>query len=330
MTVVPQTYTATATWTASQLADIFKQAFIDAGLMTDWFDSFTNTVENRILRVIYDAGKTYGTTYYWFMFTTGGVFTHTALSWNATTHVPSGTQYLDYFSTTTNATTNHQTLVSLASTTTTTITRYTSGINAGATWFVIRNGSTSRTFFIPTASYGPSAFVNLNFVAYNGMVAIFNSTSNNQTFFNIATAAGHTRRTFLGSASLRGELTGTEYAESITINRFIVAGNNNDIGSNISGSFGDGGTVLPTALVNTNSGLAADYTPVYTSPSISPYQAALPADFAFAPYYASNVMEVQDTFVVSSGTEEWEMMAVALNGTLANSAKIMFLARTVG
>ncbi len=54
MTVTKQTYTANATWTAVQLADMFRSAFIDAGLMADWYDSFLgSTYENRILRIHY-------------------------------------------------------------------------------------------------------------------------------------------------------------------------------------------------------------------------------------------------------------------------------------
>ena len=56
MAVTKQVYTAAATWTASGLADIFQSAFIDAGLMTAWHDSFLNTVENRVLAVDHGTG----------------------------------------------------------------------------------------------------------------------------------------------------------------------------------------------------------------------------------------------------------------------------------
>ena len=67
---------------------------------------------------------------------------------------------------------------------------------------------------------------------------------------------------------------------------------------------------------------------MFTSPIITPYMAALPSDFGFAAYYAGTTMSVQDTFVVSSGTEEWEMMAVAVNAS-ATAGKVLFCARTV-
>ena len=50
MAVTKQTYTAAATWTAAQLATLFENAFINAGLMTAWYDSFlSGTVENLVL-----------------------------------------------------------------------------------------------------------------------------------------------------------------------------------------------------------------------------------------------------------------------------------------
>lgn len=139
MAVTKQTYTATPTWTAAQLATIYRSAFIDAGLMTDWHDSFlSGSVENRVLRVQYDASKTYGTTFYWFMFTTSGAFLHVATGWNTATDQPTGTQFLDFFATTTNATTNHwQFSGALSSTTAADLIRYSSG---NQHWFVSRQG----------------------------------------------------------------------------------------------------------------------------------------------------------------------------------------------
>ena len=153
MAVTKQTYTLSPTWTASSLADTFRSAFIDAGLMTEWYDAFlSGSVENRILEVVNDATKTYGTVYYWFMFTTTEVRVHTALSWDATAHVPSGTIYQDYYSTTTNSTTNHTALsTSLVATTSLTLTRYTSAINTSCTWFFLRQSSSLR-FLIPSGA----------------------------------------------------------------------------------------------------------------------------------------------------------------------------------
>lgn len=325
MTVVPQTYTATATWTASQLADIFKQAFIDAGLMTNWFDSFLNTVENRVLRVINDGAKTYGTVYYWFMFTTTGVFVSTTNTWNASTHVPTGTQYIDYFSTTTNATTNHVTLLTLTSTTNCTITRYTSGVNSAVSFFLIRNGSSDIVFMLSHPSFNASAFVDQNKVQFNSLLTVDTSTTFNSSTINLVQLF-HTRSSYLGATALRGITSIAEYRTARLIQQFTAPGNANASSSNYTSTLC--AVWLPIAENNTNTALAADHMPVFTSPSISPYMAALPNDFGIVPYYASNTMAVQDTLVVSSGTEEWEMLVVGLNAT-TDAGRIMFCARTV-
>ena len=327
MAVTKQTYTATATWTASQLADTFKTAFIDAGLMLDWFDSFLNTVENRILRVIYDGSKANGTVYYWFQFTTTGVFVSTALGWNASTHVPTGTQYLDYYSVTTNATTNHIQLITLASTTSVTVTRYTSAINTGYTWFLIKNGTTNFPFLIPSPTYGPSSLIDQDKMAFAQMLTINSTTSINIAYMDFASTSVLLRKSIFGATTLRGTTTLSNYQISIPIFRYGGHGNVNNTSSNASAT--STGTWLPTAFANTNTALAADHNPVFTSPTISPYQSQSPADFGIVSYYASSTMAVQDTFVVSSGTEEWEMVAVAPNA-VASAAKLLFLARTVG
>lgn len=329
MAVTKQTYTATATWTASGLASIFRSAFIDAGLMTEWYDSFLNTVENRILQVVYDSGKTYGTTYYWFQFTTSGVFVHTALGWDATGHVPTGTLYLDYFSTTTNSTTNHITLISAAATTTTTLTRYTSGINSGCTWFVARNGSTQRTFMIPSPTFGPSSFVDLNKFAFNTVVSPAATNGGNYSSIEFFHLSGHLRRTFLGAIACRGATSIGSYTVFPCFQRYLAIGNtSNQAATNYISTDTELGVWLPVASTNTQTGLASDHMPVFTGPSFCPYLANFPNDFGITAYYASNTMVIQDTLVVSSGVEEWEMLAVSLNSA-TDAGRVMMLARTV-
>jgi hypothetical protein len=328
MAVTKATYTATATWTASQLADTFKSAFIAAGLMSDWHDTFLNTVENRVLKVIYDAGKTYGTVYYWFMFTTSGVFIHTALDWNVSTHVPQGTQYLDYYATTTNATTNHRQIITLSSATSVTVTRYTSAVNTGATWFLIRNGTTNQAFIIPTATWGPSSLVDQNKIAFNGVIFPFLTSTSFNTSIAFYQGAGHTRRTFLASSALRGSTSSSSYIFTPYVFKYSGFGNANNSSANYNTLDSATAVWLPTAAVNTQSSLASDHTPVFTSPTVSPYQAALPSDFGIASYYSSNAMAVQDTFVVSSGVEEWEMITVSTN-TNTDASRLLLLARTV-
>ena len=333
MAVTKQTYTAASTWTAAQLADIFRSAFIDAGLMTDWFDSFTNTgIENRVLRVINDAGKTYGTVYYWFMFTTGGVFVQATLGWNAATDVPTGTLYLDYFSTATNVTTNHRQIFTAATTTTATLTRYTSAVNTNCTWFVARNGATYVNILIPYGTYNATGFVDQNKVAFNGLTGVAIGTDTQAAYLGFFHNGGHTRRTFLGATQLRGSTAvgGFTTGASPFFLEYAAMGNVTGTTANITNNVAGSRIWLPTAHVNTNSGLGADHTPIFTSIIASPYLPALPSDFGIAPYYASNAIAVQDTLVVTAASEEWEMMTVGNNATNVDSGKIMLLARIVG
>lgn len=333
MAVTKQTYTAAATWTASQLADIFRSAFIDAGLMTDWFDSFTNTgIENRVLQVVNDGSKTYGTVYYWFMFTTAGAFIQTTLEWNAASHIPSGTIYLDYFNTATNITTNHRKFFTAVGTTTATLTRYTSAVNTNCTWFVARNGASVVNFLVPYGTYNATGFVDQNKVAFNGVIATAAGVDTQASYIAFFHMAGHTRRTFLGATQLRGSTSvgGFTTTASPFLLQYSAMGNANSTTANITNNVSGSRIWLPTAHVNTNSGLAADHTPVFTSIIGSPYMPALPSDFGIAPYYASNVFTVQDTLVVAAATEEWEIITASNNGSNTDAGRVMLLARIVG
>lgn len=332
MAVARQSYAASATWTASQLASQFRSGFIDAGLMTEWYDSFlSGSVENRILEIAYDNTKTYGKVYYWFMFTTSGVFVNTALSWNNVTDQPSGTQYLDYVATTTNATTNHRAILSLNSSTDVALTRFTSSVNVHCTWFVLRNGTSSQAFFVPSTGFGPSAFIDQNKTAFNGMIATSTGIGSGfTTWLGFKHIAGSTRRTYLGASALNGVTYGPYFAYANTLHRYWAIGNSsNQYPQNTPGDADNFyGTILPTAHANTNTSLAASHTPVFTQPTITPYQAPLPSDFGVTSYYASNAMSVGDRLVVASGSEEWEMLSVASNAN-TDAGRALFLARVV-
>lgn len=335
MPVSKQTYTAAAPWSASQLADVFRQAFIDAGLMSDWHDAFVSgSIENRILRIVNASTKTYGTVFYWFMVTSTGVFIHTALGWNATTHVPTGTQYLDYYATTTNATTNHVQLngTNLSTATNVTLTRYTSTINTAVTWFVLRNGTISRTFLIPSAGFNALPFVDQSKMAFNGVLVASGNTSSGIASVDFYHFGAHLRRTFLGAASSRG--TTTSLTRRPSVHRIMAFGNmasnlsSNATGDDFSSASSSAGLVLPVALANTQADLTSDHAPVFTGPTVSPYMAAMPSDFGVVAYYASSSMAVQDRFIVAASSEEWEIMAVAANPA-TDAGRVMLMARVI-
>jgi len=333
MAVTVETYTATATWTAAQLADLFKDAFIDAGLMTDWYDSFLNTIENRILEVQYDDTKTYGKTYYWFQFTTGGVFLHVATGWNATTHVPIGTQYLDYFATTTNSTTNHSNLRTLTATTTVTLTRYTSAVNTDFSWFLLRNGTNSFNFHIPDAGAPEASWLDLNKVMFCPFVSARCRTLNNAGVVGFRNDCPQLRRTYLSGGSLRGATSSGNFTSYYPIEpySYLGAGNVSNSTTNVSASTPNNDIYMPLGFNNTNPEYATDVIPVFTGVNYWPYLSeAMPSDFGISFHYANNTMAVRDKLIVTATTQEWEMIQVANSSSSAGTgASPMFVARVV-
>lgn len=331
MAVTKQTYSAAATWTASQLADLYKNAFIDAGFMVDWFDSFlSGTVENRVLRVVYDNSKTFGTVYYWFMFTTTTVGMQTTLGWNATTHVPTGTLYLDYFSATTNSTANHLIHIStLANTTGVSLTRYTSAVNTACSWFLLAN-STSQTFtfHVATPGCGPAAALNLDQVAFNCSLspgAIGYSAG--ATALGFYQVGGHTRRTFIGAVMTRGWTSNSPYVTRICTNVYGALGNVSGSNANWTNGGIQASSLLMNARANTT-GLATDYCPVYIGIQPSIWQIPHPIDFGIVTYYTNNLPTIGDKFIVTAGVEEWEILYNTSIAT-ADGSRIYFMARVV-
>lgn len=342
MAVTKQTYTVAPTWTASQLADIFRSAFIDAGLMAEWHDSFlSGSVENRVLEIIYDGAKTYGKTYYWFMFTTSGAFWHVATGWNTSTHQPAGTQYLDFFTTTTNATTNHLSVGgSISNTTVLNLIRYASG---AYNWFALQQASLRRVFTITPPSHTLQSWLNLDRGIFSGLSYVEAATENNAGMVRFVRGPSLRRELTFGS-SLIGDVTASNYngVQNGTYPTNLIAysapGNvSNAYTSNLfsltssQGKAGTNSIVLPVGFTGTNPAYAANSNPVFHSLSPNPYTTTpLNSDFGITFHYATNVFDFQDKFIVTAGTEEWETLAFANNaignGTAASPA---FLARVV-
>jgi hypothetical protein len=345
MACTKETYTATATWTASQLADIFRDAFIDAGLMASWFDSFlSGSVENRILKVEYDNTKTYGTTYYWWMFTTGGVYLHVATGWNATTHVPTGTQYLDYFATTTNTTGNHWNMLSASTTSTVELVRYTSGADVNQSWFVVKYSSTRQSFTIANGAKDTQPWMDLSKGFFNGYTRIECSTvaiSNNRGSGVIRSTRGPAlRRDLVIGSALNGSTNLNDYASYSADLRLVTYGaigvQSNNFDGNSRAMFGSLGNLpgsailLPVNFSSANPAFTSNSNPVFHSMPFMPYITdPLPADFGLTFHYATNTFSPGDTFVVSAGTEEWEVLDFAANTSAVTGASPLFLARMV-
>jgi hypothetical protein len=344
MAVTKATYTATGTWTAAQLATIFESAFVASGLMSAWHDSFTSgSVENRILAVTYDGGATYGTTYYWFMFTTGGAYLHVATGWNVGSHVPTGTQYLDYFSTTTNSTSNHWRFFAGTSTSTATLTRYTSGADADQSWYLINDGSARLAFTITPATMTLQSWLDLDKGFYNGWSTAWAITPGIYQCGIIAFGRGPALRRdlFLGTA-LVGSVTVADYvnypcqtAGFCTSIAYGAPGNRsndeNNFYSGFASSFASGhpAVILPTGFAATNPAYSTNSNPVFHSLPFSPYVVdPLPADFGLTFHYATNSFSVADTMVVTASVEEWEVLNYDAGTSSGTDPSPLFLART--
>lgn len=346
MAVTKETYTVSPTWTASGLASAFRDAFIDAGLMTEWYDSFlSGTIENRILEVKYDESKTFGKTYYWFQFTTTGVFFAIASGWNTGTKVPTGTQYLDFYATTTNATTNHFQFVTLVSTTGVNLVRYTSAIDADVSWFLIRSGTTAFNFAIAPATTTLQPWINLNRVIFNGLLTARSYASGNAGSLTFRSYYA-LRRSYNVSGAFRGLTSVADYTTASTaavpnvVQRYFMYGYGNASSTNWNGSTWGGGPtvnsvqmgiVLPYGMTLSVPEYAANEFPVCAGISSSAYIADnLPSDFGIAAHYADRTMAAQDTFIVTASSEEWEIVEVTNTaGTASLAASPMFLARVV-
>jgi hypothetical protein len=353
MACTKQTYTATATWTASQLAGLFEDAFIDAGLMTGWYDSFlSGTIENRVLEVAYDGAKTYGKTYYWFMFATTGVWLHVATGWNDTGNVPTGTQYLDYFATTTNATTNHWQMFSASSANTVELMRYTSGVDADQSWFVVKSGVTQRCFTIVNDAMTVQPWMDLAKGFFAGFFHLLPtctysaSTQARSGLIRFARGPALRRDLILG-AGLNGATAVADYKDyssEIVIFSYGAFGNTTGggaivAGANYRGHFGSvggnasgytGAIILPSNFSGTNPAFTGNSNPVFHSMPFMPYiTESLPADFGLTFHYATNTFSQGDTFVATAGTEEWEVLDFAANASAVTGASPLFLARMV-
>ncbi len=332
MTVTKETYTAAATWTASQLATLFEDAFIDAGLMTAWFDSFlSGTVENRILEITYNGAKTYGKAYYWFMFTTTSINISIASGWNVSTDVPTGTQYLDFYSTATNTTANHDNLaLSLATATAAELVRYT---DSGYSWFVFRNSATSTPFFIAPAATGVASWIDMDKVFFHhfifGVSTVTNATSTSVATVDFRSAIT-LRRSFYSQGINNQQTAVSGFNRRMHTLGYVAAGNSVATTGNYSEVAVAGRNVLvPYGFNNTNPAYTANSFPVIKGYSYSYYTTSnMPADFGIFFNYGTTSFAFGDRIVVSAGVEEWEIYGFA-NNTSADNASALIVARVV-
>jgi len=89
--------------------------------------------------------------------------------------------------------------------------------------------------------------------------------------------------------------------------------------------------LIPNAVASGNPAYTSNYNPIVTGVPYSFYMnnSQLPSDFGIIPTYVNNTLGIGDTFVVTAGVEEWEIL-LRLNGSGANtSASMAFGARII-
>lgn len=341
MAVTKQVYTLTATWTYSQLADLFRTAFIDAGLMTAWYDSWlSGTTENRVLEITYNAAKVYGKTYYWFQFYAGGarVVVSVCSGWNAVTHAPTGTLYLDYSSASATDTGGDYLMSGLSSTTTFSLARFSSQINSTHVWFRLKNGSSFETFTIASPSHQPASWIDLDKNLFHHYLKVNTQALGFAAMLSFTSICSIRRSYSIGSA-LNGETSIRNFYANVASYGAIGragAGNYNNNVTNIvtNNAFPTNGgcaIILPNGNSAANPAYTSNYNPVVTQLPYSFYvtNSILPGDFAIIPHYTNNTLTPEDTFVVTSGTEEWEILKSVNNGVAVSGCSIAFAARMV-
>jgi hypothetical protein len=356
MAVTTASYSVAANYSPAQFATQVRSMFIDAGLMTDWVGSFSSGgVENRVLEIPYDGSKTYGKTYLWFQFLGADMFFHISTGWNTSTNIPqgvggAGTQYLDWMSTTTSATTNHMRVTASGaagfnSSQSISIQRITSNVRTNFSVFLLVNGSTALHFFIDKTA-PIASLVDLDKVCYTSMMWCKLSTVSRIGEASFQLFSPRLRRSHLGQA-LRGDTNAANYGASNT----AVSpwepwfGASRQLGNITYGAIGNTSNqpgnyqfsvpvfTLPIAFTNTNPAYSADERPIFENLPLNLYSGAtLPEDFIIVAIYTSNTITIGSTLVITAGVEEYIVIAVANASTsvpLGEAPTMIFAARTI-
>jgi hypothetical protein len=354
MAVTWATYSLTTTgWTQSDLAGLFQAAFNDAGLLPggSWHDSFTvgsNVI--RVLRVVHDATKTYGSSFYYFSFISSdrpGV--SIASGWNTSTKVPTGTQFIDYHTLPANISGNNLSRGATAicdfapsSTSAIFLDRITSGADAKQSWFVLRQGTNrSSPFSILRGDTSLHPWVDLDKGIISGYMTVETYCPNRMGLISFQLHENIRRCLHIGQA-LRGDteaVFGSQRFHSIGFSTQSYCGVGSSINSttlNLCAPVAVTSTPgaafpLPVGKTVANSAYTVDYSAICTDLPWSPFTPArLALDLGLYMQYPDNVTVYGDEFEAQASTNVWKVMKFTNNFVVIDGASPVFLARTVG
>ena len=343
MAVTKEVYTLTAGFTPTDVIGILEQAFIDAGLMAGWHDSFSSGGRSfGVLECVYDPTKTFGTTYYLISADANRVGVNVGTGWNTGTNEFTGVQFLDYYVQPPNVEpfgnyrgTNITTPLDYYNTSALSLYRYTSTASATQSWFVFQQGLTvSNPFTIHNPGQSLYSWLDLDLGMIPGLYTVATSTVNttgNTSFFmqeNLLRAypcgqalIGYTNTSF-----------GSQRFSGINLGMYSYVGSGKTSGgADTNLSFGaNGKTVLPIASAAANPAYAQDYNPICSElPWTSFSSVPLATDFGVYMHYANNTLIFEDRFVVDPGVEEWEILECTNNFVVTTAASPTFIARVV-
>lgn len=342
MAVTYEAYTVPVSWTPDQFFDQLQAAFVDAGITV--FDRFSSGAYTHLVaEVVYDPTKVYGKRYYRFLINSGLLYCAISNGWNATTHVPTGDNYLDYHgNASATTTTGFMAMMALSSTTSAIVKRYTSGIDSDFSVFAILSGTSFCSFWMVPNGAALQPWVDLAKTSF-GMIHFPHIYTTGYCIISMPFNLALQRDCYSGNG-MTGGSNHSGYSQNWWNShyRYLVTGRSsysyggNWPNQNMSQPFNQNSRpenyiTLPVNDSTNNPLYTSDKAPVFAGVPYNAYiQDALPADFGIAGLY-SNASTPGSQLIVQAGVEEWEIVAVRNNTNSPGSTypSGAFVARTL-
>ena len=349
MPVTKQIYAISAP-TRTEVATALRSALIDAGSMTEWYDSFASNSDRlcRVLRIEHDSTKTFGTCFYYFTISDSGIGVALATNgWSG--NVPTGTQYLDWHTLPASISPglNSTNIFNYAAGSNLVLNRFTSQLDPKQSWFVF-----SQTVSGTTTRSKPFSFLHKD-TALHSWLDLSKGCISGFTTVGAALGLGgysgmlkfsieeNLRRCLSIGSVLRGTNTPGFHSAKINTNCYYGVGMTPDdqfsynIPSTVRGESEGSGTPLPIGRNAANPAYSTDYTPICSN---LPWNLWTPTrlanDFGLYVQYNTaapdvNVIALGTKIIVQSTVNEWEVLQFFNNSALIVGATPMFLARVI-